>query len=193
MKRFLLCLLLSALSYVGFAQNQIDLTIKYNLGTARYEVYAIPNFSAPGSATNNTFRVGLTQITVVIPKASNPQPLSISSVAGGTWIDNTQVYAPPAAPSSDFHAVATTGNAIVLQSGVEALLFTFTLPGGCVPGVRLFNNNVDPSSSALEGGDFNINFDGTFNGVGIDYYRTNVNNNGTSCNACNLVAPTLSK
>lgn len=199
MKRFLLCLYLSTISLVALAQNKVDLTIKYNIGLARYEVYAIPNFTAPNSSTATVFRLGASQITVVLPQAASNSPLSISSVGGGTWADNTQSYAPGNGTTSDFHAIASPGSGsslflLNLAAGVESLLFTFTTPDGCLPGVRLFNNGVDPSSTlAMGGGDYNNNFFGTVQSVGAEVYRVNTNNNGTVCTVCNLVAPTLSK
>ena len=177
----------------AMAQNRVDLTVSYNLSAARYEIYAIPNFSG------SSFRLGSSQITVVLPATVANEPLSVSSIGGGVWSDDPQVYAPSSKPGSDFHAVATTGSgAMVLNfvANTPTLLFSFRLAEGCVAGVKLFSNGVDPGSTAagMNNGDFRNNFFGTASMVVGEVYRTNTNNNGTSCSAgCTLVAPMLGK
>lgn len=188
---FSICLgVLCSLQALG--QNTVDLTISYNLTAGQYEVYAIPTFTA------SQFRLGPTQITVVFSAtAVDNIPLSVSSVAGGVWSDNQDTYAPSAAPQSDFHAVATQGAGsfiINFTAGTPTLLFTFKLKEGCIAGVRLFNNTTDPQSSVIAGGgDYRNSFFGTSTVATGELYRTNTNNNGTSCTSCNLTAPTLSK
>lgn len=176
------------------AQNKVDLTISYNQAASRYEVYAIPTFSA------SSFRLGASQITVVLPAAAVANtPLSVSSIGGGLWSDEPQVYAPASQNISDFHAVATTGSGSMLlnfTAGVPTLLFSFKLAEGCVAGVRLFNNGSDPGSTAagMNNGDFRNNFFGTSSVTVGELYGVNTNNNGTGCQgSCSLIAPTLSK
>lgn len=176
------------------AQNRVDLTISYNQVASRYEVFAIPTFNA------TSFRLGASQISVVLPAAAVANsPLSVSNIGGGVWNDDPQVYAPASQTGSDFHAVATTGSGAMLLNfiaGQPTLLFSFRLAEGCVSGVRLFNNGTDPGSTAagMNSGDFRNNFFGTSTNATGEIYRTNTNNNGTSCSSgCTIVAPTLSK
>jgi gliding motility-associated-like protein len=156
--------------------QQIDLTLKYISASNVYEVYARPNFTQ-----NNFFLAGGSQITVVLPDEIANAPLAIVSVAGGPWSDNSQVYAPAAAPSGDFHGIATNGSQVNFVAGVELLLYRFSLTADCVPGVRIFNNASDPQSS-----DPGMNGAGFGNYVGNvftlqDYYGVNYNNVGTVC------------
>ena len=194
MKTFILSLLCSlGLLQSALAQNTVDLTIRYNLTTARYEVYAIPTFTA------SSFLLGGAQITVVLPSAVANTPLSVSSISGGVWADNADVYAPGSLSTKDFHAVATLGSGsmrINFVANTPVLLFSFPLAEGCVSGVRLFINDADPGSSAagMNNGDFRNNFYGTSSVAVGELYRTNTNNNGTSCAAeCTLVPPTLGR
>ncbi|HOY18099.1 MAG TPA: hypothetical protein PLC89_12410, partial [Haliscomenobacter sp.] len=55
---FLFTFLVSSISLL--AQN-LQLTVRYNLALARYEVYALP------SASNATFFWGPSQISIVVP------------------------------------------------------------------------------------------------------------------------------
>ncbi|MCP1386534.1 Ig-like domain-containing protein, partial [Runella salmonicolor] len=178
MKRiFNLILTLVGFLFLSTAMAQkIDFTIRFNATTSEYEVYGRPDFSAA------TFNVGGgTQITVVLPKSIADAPLTITSVSGGVWVDNSQVYAPTAAPNSDFHGVSTTGAPIAWVAGQEKLLYKFTLTGGCVSGVRLFENASDPQSDApgMLFGDFNNYMGNALNFA--DVYQSNYDNAGIIC------------
>ena len=142
--------LILLVNFLGFSQN-IDLTLKYNVTDNRYEVYARPDF------TQNNFTWGPSQISVVLPAIIADTPLqNLTSYAAGNWGDNSIIYAPSVQPQNDFHGVESGGALTNLVSGNELLIFSFTVNGGCVPGLRIFNNGVDPDSSqpGLGGGAF---------------------------------------
>jgi hypothetical protein len=189
MKKVLLSLIFSFSIVISFAQqNGIQLTVKWSTVNTRYEVYAKPNF------TSSSFSWGPSQISVVVPASAPNTPFTITSVGAGVWGNNTNVYAPTAAPSNDFHSVDSNGGAIALTSGVETLIFAFTFSDGqCRDGVRLFVNGSDPNSSAagMLGGDYSNTID--YGQISKDAYGSNYNNTGTLCNACNITAPELSK
>ncbi|MEM6316090.1 MAG: Ig-like domain-containing protein [Bacteroidota bacterium] len=171
---FLLCLF----GGVQLSAQDIDFTVRFNPTSGNYEVYALPDFSDPAY-----FVGGGTQISLVLPNSIADAPLSITTVNGGIWTDNSQVYAPTADPAHDFHGIASNGSIISLVAGQELLLYTFTLPGGnCVGGLRLFINGSDPNSAAagMGGGDFENYFANVF--TFVDNYNANYNNTGTSCN-----------
>lgn len=171
----------------GYAQNSIDLTLRYNIAQSRYEVYAKPNF------TQANFLWGSSQITVVTPASVTDASFTVSPLVAGSWSDSSPTYAPLAAPGSDFHGIGSNGQATSLTANQEILLFTFTLPGNtCVAGLRLFVNGSDPASNAVTmPGDYtNVIYGG---GVLTSYYNANYANTGTICTVCNLIAPTLSK
>jgi hypothetical protein len=148
MKNLLFNGLLVLIALVGWGGHtvvaqKIDLTLKYNTATSLYEVYGRPNFTDPA------FGIGAgTQITIVLPASVADNALTVTPVNGGAWGDASRLYAPTADPANDFHGIATAGNYIALVSGQETLFFTFSVAGACLPGVRLFNNTTDPSSSA---------------------------------------------
>ncbi|WP_449528481.1 Ig-like domain-containing protein, partial [Flavobacterium beibuense] len=156
--------------------QQIDLTLKYVSATNMYEVYARPDFTQA-----NFFLAGGSQITVVVPAAVSDGALSITTVDGGPWSDNSQVYAPGADSASDYHGVATNGSTVDLVANNELLLFRFTLAMGCVNDVRLYNNSLDPgpSDTGMNGADFGNYVGNVFDLQ--DYYGVNYNNSGTSC------------
>ena len=162
------------ISFLGFSQQEIDLTLKYNSSLNRYEVYARPSF------TQNNFTWGPSQISIVTPSNLADSPLTILSNQAGNWGDNSVIYSPSAQPQNDFHGVESGGALINLTSGVETLIFSFVLPDGCVSGLRLFNNGIDPDSSqaGMFGGDFSNTID---NGMITDVFNTTYNNNGSSC------------
>ncbi|WP_129751695.1 gliding motility-associated C-terminal domain-containing protein [Flavobacterium beibuense] len=179
MRSFLLKILLLVTLLFSAQQmysQQIDLTLKYVSATNTYEVYARPDFTQ-----NNFFLAGGSQITVVLPASVTDGALAITTVAGGPWSDNSQVYAPGAASEKDFHGIATNGSNINLVDGDELLLFRFTLAAGCVNDVRIYNNSADPgpSDTGMNGADFGNYMGNVFDLQ--DYYGVNYNNSGTSC------------
>ncbi len=157
--------------------QDIDFTVRFNPNTEAYEVYALPDFSDPAY-----FVGGGSQISLVLPESIADAALSITTVNGGLWTDNSRVYAPAADPSHDFHGIASNGSIISLVAGEEVLLYTFVLPGGgCIGGIRLYENGVDPNSAApgMGGGDFENYFANAF--TFVDNYNANYNNAGTMC------------
>lgn len=169
-----------------FAQiPDLQLTVRYNPTFTRYEVFALPN------ASQSVFNWGPSQISIVLPASVPDEALTIVSAAGGSWQDNSRIYAPSALPGKDFHGIGSLGATTSLIQNVEKLIFYFTLPGGgCTPGVRLFINNVDPGSSApgMNGGDFANTIFAIVSGVpdGYEAYTGNYNNTGTICSSVPL-------
>ncbi|MDV6167856.1 gliding motility-associated C-terminal domain-containing protein [Flavobacterium sp. DG1-102-2] len=179
MKSFILKILLLAGLFMPvqylFSQ-QIDITLKYVTASNAYEVYARPTFTQ-----NNFYFGGGSQITVVLPVAASNAAVSVTSVNGGPWVDNSQVYAPAADAVHDFHGIATNGSQVNFTANTELLLFRFTVAEGCLNGVRLFNNTTDPQSAAagMSGADFRNYLSNVF--TLTDFYGTNYANTGTSC------------
>jgi hypothetical protein len=162
-----------------FAQN-LEFSIRYNLMESRYDVYALPD------ASNPSFFWGPSQISVVVPGTVEDIPFSVTSVTGGAWQDNSDVYAPAVTPSFDYHGVGSLGASTPLQAGVELLIFHFTISGAnCVSGARLYINGSDPNSGAdgMQGGDFANTIFGIGSSGGGEYYLGNYDNNGTNCDA----------
>lgn len=168
-KRFLTLVLLfiiSGASLTVAAQN-IEISLRYNIVEARYEVYALPD------ASNPNFMWGPSQITIVVPNSVTNQPIIATSLNAGSWIDNTQAYA-----NSDYHGFGSGGALVTLTANSEVLLFYFVLSGECVDGLRVFENATDPGSTdlAMENKDFR---NSVF--TGAEAYQGNYNNGGTFC------------
>ncbi len=179
MKSFILKILVLAglfLPVQYLFSQQIDLTLKYVTATNVYEVYAKPDFTQ-----NNFFFGGGSQITVLLPASATDTGISVVSVNGGPWVDNSQVYAPAADTAHDFHGVATNGATVNFVTGTELLLFRFTLVEGCLAGVRIFDNAADPQSAdaGMNGADFRNYLSNVFDLQ--DYYGANYANSGTTC------------
>ncbi|SOE20526.1 hypothetical protein SAMN06298216_1015 [Spirosomataceae bacterium TFI 002] len=190
-KVFVVVFLLAGLSSAYCQDTNMDLTIRFNSVQQRYEVYAKP-------ATSRSYNLGPSQISIVFPAAVADQALTfgnnnLTSVNGGTWSDNSRIYAPSNTPAVDYHGFGSTGSPINLVAGQDLLMFHFTLSGGCIAGLRIFENGVDPASNAsanMNGSDFGNTFpDANF----IDHYNSVYANTGTSCTVeCNVSAPQLS-
>jgi hypothetical protein len=175
--RYLFLLLCFYLSTVGLQAQNVDYTVRYNFDDNVYEVYIRPDFG------QTTFILGGgSQVSLVVPGATNDSPLLVTPVSGGFWSDQTQVFAPSANPAADFHSVTTGGSVIMLLMGTEQLMFTFTLPGasGCTDEVRLFENGTDPDSSepSMGGSDFNQAF---FDVFSAPYYQENYGDSPVNC------------
>lgn len=185
MKKMFLSVCFCGFALMGIAQNKIDLTLRYNTAQSRYEVHAKPNFSQAN------YLWGASQISIIAPNSVADVAFNINSAAAGQWQDNSQVYAPSVAPTSDFHGIGSLGSATSLSAGQEVLLFHFTLANGqCTNGLRLFVNGTDPNSAAggMNGGDFSNTIT---NNMAAEIYGLNYANTGTTCTACSLIAPTL--
>jgi Secretion system C-terminal sorting domain len=153
-----------------FSQNA-GLSLTWN-GTA----YVVKMDVVTGA---NPLFLGSSQISIVTPSSVVTSGIVVTCVSPclNPWNANTFVNAPAAAPSSNFIAIATLGgNMGNVANGSAVTLFTFTLPGGCNTGVRLFDNINDPNSSQMPGGQ---DFKNTLvNGlVNFEFYNgTNGNN-----------------
>ena len=182
--QLLLCIMLFFIGNSVFAQQQVDFTLKYNTTTSEYEVYGKP-------LQSGSFSVGGgSQLTVMLPASyANTAITSVTSVLGGPWADNTQLYAPSASPTNDFHSITTNGTAptISFTAGQEHLIYKFTLTGGCVDGVRLYRNaaegaaprDPDSNGAGMQGSDFENYFAPV--STGNQEYRANYTNTGVSC------------
>ena len=134
-----------------YAQKGIELSVKYNADSDKYEVYAKANF------TKKNFLLGPSQITLSLPASVTDEKLRIFNSDGGTWEDNTAVFSPTANTKADYHAISTLGAKTDLVEGNESLLFYFSLPKTVAASeVKIFENGIDPNSSAsgMKGGDF---------------------------------------
>ncbi len=166
--------------FIGFyanGQQDIDFNLRYNGTTNEYEVYARPTF------TNTFYFVGGgSQVTVLLPASISNAPIATTSMNGGIWSDNSQIFTPTAEPNFDFHGFATNGAPVSFVSGQELLLFTFTLVEGCVPTTRLFENGSDPgpNASGMNGGDFQMFFADVFDPFNNNW-NSNYFNNGLAC------------
>lgn len=168
-------ILIWALPAIG---QSVDFTLRYNSLTAEYEVYGTSDFT-----DSNYFVGGGIQLSVVLPAEIADVGLTVTTETGGIWFDNSQIFAPAADTNHDFHGIASNGSAMSWIAGEEALLFKFTIPGGmCIPGIRLFENAIDPQFDApgMFGGDFNNYFASAFDFTNI--YNANYDNGGTFCN-----------
>lgn len=154
-KKFQLFLCLILGFFNSQAQNA-DFTLKYNQPNNQYEVYVRADVDIP-----KFFVGGGSQISIVLPAEIEDSRLLVETVAGGPWLDNSQLYAPNACKTCDFHGIASNGSMISLEKGEEKLLFTFTIPTlETEKSIRLFENKQDPQSNAtgMAGGDFNNYF-----------------------------------
>ena len=161
------------------AQN-VELNLRYNTVESRYELYARPDADDP------TFFWGPSQISLVVPSSIPDLPLVITSVAAGAWQDNSQVYAPTVTPGVDYHGVGSLGAPVNFTANQEVLIFYFTIPGGgCMEGLRIYNNGADPTSSdpGMAGGDFSNTIFAISNTMpaGGESYVGNYDNDGTEC------------
>jgi len=165
--------------------QDIDFNVRYNGAINVYEVYARPDFSNPFY-----FVGGGSQVSIVLPASIIDATLNITPVNGGLWTDNSQVYAPASDLNHDFHGVASNGAPVSFVSGVELLLFTFTIPEACIPGVRLFENATDPGSTApgMGGGDFQMFYANVFDPLNNNW-RLNYFNSGLVCPEAPVVIP----
>lgn len=179
MKKLLQIFVLFVLGISGLSAQNLDFTLRYSQADARYEVYVRPDASVAN------FFWGPSQITIVAPASVPDVQFNVTSVSAGAWLDNTRVFAPAAASSSDFHAVGSLGAPTLFTAGQETLVFHFTIPGQeCVNGLRLYINGTDPDANApgMLGGDYsNTVFGGPQGGNPAERYRMNYNNLGTAC------------
>ena len=139
--------------------------LTYNSAESRYEVYARPTFNG------NRFALGPSQVSVVVPGSVADQPLAVYSETPVRWADYSDVYAPRVAPDIDIHGIHSMGRLLDFAKDTPLLLFTFSLPGGYIDGVRLFVTGKDPNSAqaGMRGGDFTNTLE---DAKGINYFRS---------------------
>ncbi len=178
MKRILqslITIVLLCFSISAFAQQTIQYTLKYNTVSSEYEVYMKSNVNGP----NNL--LGSCGVTVVMPTSIPDNPINPINLAGGAWGDNSTIYADPSEPTHDYHNFSTSGSnstANTYVANTEKLLFKFSLPGGCVAGIRLYENTTD--INGMGGGDW-VNYCELGTVPLSDKYISNYNNTGISC------------
>lgn len=148
------------------AQQEIKLSISYNDTYKTYQVYAKPNFS------QRNFLWGPSQISVVFPQKIADKALKVKNIDGGVWVDNSRIFAPKAQNDCDFHGFSTSGAKTDLVENFPSLLFEFSADDAQLAGVRLFENEKDPSSDheGMKGGDFRNSIVGI---NGQDIYQGN--------------------
>lgn len=147
---YLLSMLLS-FNGLAYSQQKIKLNVKYNSEDNTYGIYAKANFS------KRNFLWGPSQITLIFPAYLPDEKLRVKNLDGGTWEDNSLVFAPEIDPKHDFHGFASAGNKTDLVENIETLLFYFTLPVRLeADEITIFDNNNGPKSSdrGMKGGDF---------------------------------------
>ena len=77
-------LLFFGLLLLGFTSNaqNVDLSLRFNVNSASYEIYAKPDF------TKSEFLMGAgSQVTVILPADFQDQPLITTSSIEHKWID----------------------------------------------------------------------------------------------------------
>lgn len=163
-------LLFFGLLLLGFSSNaqSIDLSLRFNVNAATYEIYAKPDF------TKGEFLMGAgSQVTVLIPADFQDQPLTTTGSLEHKWIDQSPIYAPSEQPKADFHTFVLQGGTFNFRANEEIQLFSFPLPLNYDhKEVRLFVNELDQNI---------INGNGTkklghyiANDVSLtDFYRSN--------------------
>jgi hypothetical protein len=144
MKKLLLELFLSLNFCVIEAQN-IDFTLEWNDAMSRYEVYLTRDIDAVVPFTNS----GTSRIAVAFP--TDPTlTVSHTNHTADIYASATRFTAPGGLPDDYFGWAATGANSLigVMNAGVRVLWMSFTTSEGCVPGMRMYLNGVDPDSSA---------------------------------------------
>ncbi len=164
--------------------QQLTFKLNHDEATNLYEVFAVPD------STNALYFVGGgSQLTIVLPQDIADQPLSITTVNGGPWTDNSYVFGPSDDHIHDFHGIASNGARVSFTEGEPLLLFTFELPNGeCRSDVRLYENtsDIDHSAISMNGSDFR-NFVAN---VFIPFKNNWTANENTTTNSC-AAAPTV--
>ena len=116
--------------------TSFETTMKYNLSTGRYEVYAKVDVSG-------LIFIGGSSVSVVLPESADNKPLFVYSVVG-TWDDLSKTY--DAVDGKDYHSVISSagiGN-IPCNAEQEMKLFEFQLSDKKYNGnVRLWEKNKD--------------------------------------------------
>ena len=155
------------LGFTSNAQN-VDLSLRFNVNTGTYEIYAKPDF------TKGEFLMGAgSQVTVLIPADFQDKPLTTTGSLANKWIDQSPIYAPAQQPKSDFHTFVLQGGAFDFQANEATKLFEFALPLDYDhKEVRLFVNQLDNNIKDRNGAKKIKNY--IANDVSLtDFYRSN--------------------
>jgi hypothetical protein len=189
MDKLFIILLLSFHNF-AYAQEEIQLSLRWNPKLSRYDVFAKPNF------TKEQVFIGPTLITVVVPAESPDDIFKITSTDIGIGIGLSQDKV-LSAHMVDFHTLSSMGGAKVdFVQNQELLLFGFTfMDNQCREGVRLFENEIDTDlmPAELQSYDFRNSIINPF--TLQEFYISNYNNIGTICFECKekLIVPYLIK
>jgi hypothetical protein len=170
-------LLLIAFCSVNFIQAQnVDYTLEWNSSLSRYEFFVTRDIDAAVPFTNQS----ITRVTIGFP--TDPTVTfthtneNMGSFAAPTRFTNPGSY------GDDYMAFTnSTGGSMVgvLYAGVKTLWISFTTNVGCIDGMRLYVNGVDPDSSEpdLVGADITQGFNTATIAGAVDEYRTNTGGN----------------
>ncbi len=121
-------------------------TLKYLSASNKYQVCAKFNQNGPVS-------IGSSLISLCIPGATANNKIVITPVNGGGWDDNSVTYDEV---GKDYHGITTTGQANMAYgaSGTEIVLFEFTMPSGCITGLRLWDQSLGDKTQTSDGTDY---------------------------------------
>lgn len=135
----------------AFAQatsgSHIQYGIVYNSTLQQYEVYYQANSLAPASpATTST-----AQLFIVVPDPTSQYTINTftlnTAYNNGTWAKGDYVNGPIENPTADYFGInlASAGTTDIEFNAVNtpALLFTFTVPGGCISNLSIITD-TDP-------------------------------------------------
>lgn len=154
--------------------TSVNYQLKYNADSCWYDAFIIIN---AGSATTIARRTQTNaQYSLVVPTGTtvtmrkNYMPLRDNQTYTGTvptpWTITTSVIAPSVTPDYDYHSItpnlSTASQYNDLFSGDTVKIFSFSVSriNDCGDSIRIFQNGVDPNSSApgMGGGDFSNGF-----------------------------------
>ena len=127
------------------AKEQFEFKIQYlaESNDSTWGVYVRP--VAGFAAGNNDAVVGSGQVTILMNNNGQDSIHNIQSVSGD-WNTNYDVVRGPCEASGITYMFIglRDGDGILLEDGVETLLFTFQVPAGCPDTLGLIDNNTDP-------------------------------------------------
>ena len=145
-------------------------TLKYLSASNKYQVCV--KFNESGSVS-----IGASLISLCIPGATANNKIVISSVNGGGWDDNSVTYDEG---GKDYHGITTTGQSNMAYgvANTELVLFEFTMPSGCITGLRLWDQSLGDKTQTSDGTDYISNF---FTPANNNYILTTNYGNVPSC------------
>lgn len=181
---FLCCIFLTQRAQAQV--TSVNYRLVYNVDSCWYDALLIIN---AGSATTAAQRTQFnSQFSVVVPTGTSVTVArtywpkvgnaTYSSTTPTAWNKTSIILSPAAAPESDFYSlvpvIAPAAHYNNLNSGDTIKLFSLNVSSitDCGSGIHIFENGVDPSSSAagMQGSDFSNGF--TIGG-GLQRYNAN--------------------